>query len=138
MRFNNNIFLSYIEHPKTFYYIFVFLKILTSRRSFYAKLSSFQILAKLNIPYDAIFFYLGHYVFNPFLSWILPHTKMKETVVDICCFCCPVLSDNKILIFFSVHLLLLELNPSPNTMWFRPGNLKYCFVWPQQQLRNRT
>lgn len=63
--------------------------------------------------------------FNPFLSWILPHTKMRETTVNICCFCCPALSDNHILIFFSVHLLLLDWNPSPNTVWFRPGNLEY-------------
>lgn len=117
LSFNNNIFLYHILNiPKLSITFLSFSNLKqTFRRSFYAQLSSFQILAKLNIPYDAIFFYLGHYVFNPFLSWILATYQDEVDHVNICCFC-PVLSDNQILIFFSFHLLLLELNPSPNTM----------------------
>lgn len=110
--------------PITSYYIFVFLKILISTKSYYTELLSFsQILAKLIISFDAVFSYWV--IFNPFLFWILPHTKVRETRVNICWFCCPGLSDNQIPIFFSVDLLLLELNLSPNTVWLPPGNLEY-------------
>lgn len=95
-----------------------------STRSYYAELPSSQILAKLIILYDAIFLYWV--IFNPLPSWILPHTKVRETTVNICCFCCPALSVNHIPIFFTVHLLLLELNLSPNIVWLPPGNSEYC------------
>lgn len=76
--------------------------------------------------------------FNPFLSWILPHTKMWETTVNICCSSCPALSDNHILIFLSVHLLLLDWNPSPNTVWFRPGNLEYSICLATSIVKEQT
>lgn len=97
-----------------------------SRVSYYTKLSPSKILAKLNSLCTAIFHIWVIIFFNPFIFWILPHTKVRETTVHICCLCCPALPNDQIFIFFSLHLVLLEPNPSLNTVWPGSGNLKYC------------